>query len=92
LLPDLARAFGQFGVFLVRPVRGTNDLADIGGSGEGMRQRPRINQDDVVPAFPQFDRRNNAINSRTNDGRLHSRKEFCPRNTRNNLKIKQSVS
>ena len=27
MLPDLARAFGQFGVFLVRPVRGTNDYA-----------------------------------------------------------------
>jgi hypothetical protein len=51
LLPDLARAFGQFGVFLIRPVSSANDLADIVGSGEGMRQRARINQDDVVPRF-----------------------------------------
>src|SRR6478609_9659163 len=72
LLPDLARAFGQFGVSLIRPVSSTNDLADIGGSGEGMGQRPRINQNDVVTAFPQFDRSNNAINSRANDDCLHA--------------------
>src|SRR5438094_8775739 len=29
-LPDLARAFGQFGVFLIRSVSGTDNLADIG--------------------------------------------------------------
>ena len=83
LLPDLARAFGQFGVFLVCPVSGTNDLADIGGSSEGMGQRPRIEQDDIVPALPQFDRSNDAINSRANHDRLHAKKEFCPRKTRN---------
>src|SRR5690242_21233324 len=69
LLPDLARALGQFGVFPIRPVSCTNDLADVAGSGEGMGQRARINQDDVVPAFPQFDRSNNAINSGANHDR-----------------------
>src|SRR6187399_2384719 len=44
LLPDLARAFGQFGIFLIRPGSSANDLADIVGSGEGMGQRARINQ------------------------------------------------
>src|SRR5438128_793309 len=48
-LPDLARALREFGVFLVCAVGGANNLADIRGSGEGMRQRPRINQNDVVP-------------------------------------------
>jgi hypothetical protein len=42
--PKLDRTFGQFGVFFIRSVRCTNRLADIGGGGERMGQRPRINE------------------------------------------------
>src|SRR5205085_10126456 len=52
-LPDLARALSEFRIIFVCAIGCPDCLTNIGGSGEGMWQRPGINQHDFVSAFSQ---------------------------------------
>jgi len=55
-----------------RADRRQNGLADVGGSGERMRQWAGIDQGNFVSAFSQFNRSNNTFNARANhDCLLH---------------------
>src|SRR5476649_759441 len=70
--PEFDRAFRQLRVILIRAVSRAHGFADVGGCGEWMRQRPRIDKNNFVPALLECDRGRHAVNPRADNDRNHA--------------------